>query len=176
LVVVVLVLLVVLVVVVVVESISSSTSTTPAHPFRAGREAAAARTEIAAARAMVVGGDAETTQGHVGNGAALRGPDQGSYAVTVGSGLPAATSRARPREAVEGSPEREHGPRVGRGGTRNRKLERGPVDPSTAMVTDGCDELWDDDDLQGPCFASKAGPSAHRSSWRLCWLRDIMEM
>ncbi len=29
-------------------------------------------------------------------------------------------------------------------------MERGPVDSSTAMLTDDRDELWDDDDLQGP--------------------------
>ncbi len=28
--------------------------------------------------------------------------------------------------------------------TRARKVARGPVDPITAMVTDGHDELWDD--------------------------------
>ncbi len=44
--------------------------------FRAGREAAAGRTQAAAAHAGVVGGDAGTTQGHVGNGAAQRGPDE----------------------------------------------------------------------------------------------------
>ncbi len=93
---------------------------------------------------MVMGGEAETTQGDAGNGAAHQGPDQGADAVTVGSGPPVATARTRLRDAVEGSFEREYGPRAGRGrlrgkATRYRKLERVPGDPSTATVTDGCD-------------------------------------
>ncbi len=34
--------------------------------------------------------------------------------------------------------------------TRDRKLERVPVDPSTAMATDGRDEPGDDDYMQEP--------------------------
>jgi hypothetical protein len=124
-------------------------------PLRAGREAAPARAQAAAAHAVVVGGDAETTQGHARNEAAQRGPDQGVDAVTVGSGLPGATSRTHPREAVEGSPEREPGPRAGRGGlrgkaTRDRKLDWVPGDPSTDLVTYGFDEPGDDEDMHGP--------------------------
>ncbi len=34
--------------------------------------------------------------------------------------------------------------------TRDRKLERVPVDPSTALVCDDLDEHGDDDEMQGP--------------------------
>jgi hypothetical protein len=61
--------------------------------FKADRDEAAARTQLVAARAMVVDGGAGTTPGYAGNGAAQRGPDQGADAVSVGSGLPVATSR-----------------------------------------------------------------------------------
>ncbi len=68
-------------------------------PFRAGREAAAARTQAATTRAMVVGGDAGTTQGHVGIGAAMRGQPHSSS----GSGQP---SGVRPRRRRSESMER----------------------------------------------------------------------
>ncbi len=110
-------------------------------PFRAGGEAAAGRTQAAAARAMVVGGDAETTLGHFGNAAAQRGPDQGADAVTVGSGLPVVTSRTRPRDAVEGCPGNTGHASVGGGGSG---------EGSTGMVTDHRDEPGDEDDVQGP--------------------------
>jgi hypothetical protein len=63
-------------------------------------------------------------------------------------------SRTRLRDAVEGSPERDPGSHVGLGGlrakvTRDRKLQRALVDPSTALVTDDRDEHGDDDEMQG---------------------------
>ncbi len=69
----------------------------------------------------------------------------------VESGL--VTSRTRPREA-EAFPAREPGPRAGRVSrgleTRDRKLNRVPVDRSRAMVTDGLVALGDDNvDMQG---------------------------
>jgi hypothetical protein len=93
-----------------------------------------------------------TAQGHTWNVAAQTGPDQGADSVTVGSGL--VRSRTRGREA-EASPAREPGSGVGRGirglQRRYRKANRVPVDPGPAMVTDGFDELGDDDDdSQGP--------------------------
>ena len=109
----------------------------------------------AMARAWAATRAAGTSQGHDGNGAAQRGPDQGADAGTVGSELPVGISRMRLRDAVEGSPERDPGQRVGRGGlrgkgTRNRKLERALVDPSTALICDDLDEHGDDDEMQGP--------------------------
>ncbi len=77
--------------------------------------------------------------------------DQSVGAVTVDSEL--VTSRTRPREA-EAFPAREPGPRAGRGSrkleTRDRKVNRVPVDRGRAMVTDGLDEHGDGDvDRQG---------------------------
>ena len=93
----------------------------------------------AMARAWAATRAAGTSQGHDGNGAAQREPDQGADAGTVGSELPVGASRTRLRDAVEGSPERDPGQRAGRGGlrgkgTRDRKLERALVDPSTALI------------------------------------------
>ncbi len=34
--------------------------------------------------------------------------------------------------------------------TRDRKLERALVDPSTALVSADLEDHWDDDDMQGP--------------------------
>ena len=114
-----------------------------------------AAVQAAVARAWAATRAAGTSQGHDGNGAAQRGPDQGADAGTVGSELPVGSSRTRPRDAVEGSPERDPGPRVGRGGlrgkrTQDRKLQRAPVDPSTALVCDDLDEHGDDDEMQEP--------------------------
>jgi hypothetical protein len=71
-----------------------------------------------------------------------------------------ATSRTRPRDA-EASPAREQGPR----GLDNldRKVNRVPVDHGTAMVTDGLDELGDDDvDRQGQPLTAGSGAYAQR--------------
>ncbi len=91
--------------------------------------------------------------GHAAARVALRAAqseaDQSVGAVTVESGL--VTSRTRPRG---GSGIRGHAPRAGRGSggleTRDRRVNRVPVDPGSDMVTAGLDELGDDDDnMQG---------------------------
>ncbi len=89
---------------------------------------------------MMVGADAGTTQGHVGNGAAQRGPDRGAYAVTDG--------RATRWKGGTQATRRSGGFRAQ--ATRDRKRERVPVDSRTSMVTDGRDERGNEDDMQKP--------------------------
>ncbi len=84
-----------------------------------------AASQAAATRAWAAARAAWTSHGYNGNGAAQREPDQGADTGTVGRELSVGISRTRPCDKVEGSPEREPGPRVGRGGA-SAEADTGP--------------------------------------------------